>query len=72
LNALDLLQSEVNADKKLSETKAIFEALQIQQRCQEEMRKHYDFAMNALATVQANYSMDELTVLSNYLFHREY
>jgi geranylgeranyl diphosphate synthase type II len=72
LNALDLLQSEVNADKKLNETKAIFKALQIQQRCQEEMRKHYDFAMNALATVQANNSIDELSALANYLFHREY
>ncbi len=72
LSKLNALQGELDITKKLSETKALFEDLNIQELCNNEMRKHYDFAMSSLSTVQVANSLEELHALSNYLFHREY
>lgn len=72
LTMLNALQGELDITKKLSETKALFEDLNIQELCKNEMRKHYDFAMSSLSTVEAVNPLEELHALSNYLFHREY
>lgn len=72
LSKLNALQGELDITKKLSETKALFEDLNIQELCNNEMRKHYDFAMSSLSTVHVANSLEELHALSNYLFHREY
>lgn len=72
LSQLNALQEESDTSRKLHETKALFEVLNIQEHCKVEMHKHYDFAMASLATIQATNSMNELYVLSKYLFNREY
>jgi geranylgeranyl diphosphate synthase type II len=71
LNMLNSLQNEANPTEKLTQTISIFESLSIQDYCKKEMSKHYTHAMNALGTLSANITYQELEELAEYLFHRD-
>jgi geranylgeranyl diphosphate synthase type II len=69
---LDSLQKETNQKEKLTQTISIFESLNVQEHCKQEMTKHYSHAMNALRSISTNESYQELEELAEYLFHRDY
>lgn len=72
LNVLTFLQNEQNQTEKLSQTISIFEALNVQEKCKNEMSKHYTHAMDALKSISNNVNYDELEELAEFLFHRDY
>lgn len=71
-NRLEQLSEEINPSIKLTETKKLFDSLNIKDLCQNEMRIHEQLAMTALARLQTAHSCTELEELANYLFHRDY
>lgn len=72
LTQLSFLQNEQNDTEKITQTRSIFESLQIQELCKEEMSKHYSFAMTALSRIPQSISYKELEELAEFLFHRDY
>jgi geranylgeranyl diphosphate synthase type II len=72
LETLSKLQVELNDSYKISETKLIFEQLQIESLCKQEMKRHYTLAMKALNQIETQESAFELEQLAEFLFHREY
>ena len=66
------LQNEPNPTEKLTQTTSIFESLNIQEMCKNEMSKHYTHAMSALRSLSDKVSYKELEDLAEYLFHRDY
>jgi len=72
LTQLSFLQNEQDDTEKITQTRSIFESLQIQDQCKEEMSKHYSFAMTALSRIPQSISYKELEELAEFLFHRDY
>ena len=72
LTQLSFLQNEQNDTEKITQTRSIFESLQIQELCKEEMSNHYSFAMTALSRIPQSISYKELEELAEFLFHRDY
>jgi len=72
LETLSKLQVESNDSNKISGTKHIFEQLQIESLCKQEMKRHYTLAMKALNQIETQESAFELEQLAEFLFHREY
>jgi geranylgeranyl diphosphate synthase type II len=69
---LNSLQNEPNPTEKLTQTISIFESLNIQEMCKNEMSKHYTHAMEALKSISNNVAYEELEELAEFLFHRDY
>jgi geranylgeranyl diphosphate synthase type II len=69
---LQSLQNEQNQTEKLTQTISIFESLNVQEKCKNEMSKHYSRAMDALKSISENVAYDELEELAEFLFHRDY
>jgi geranylgeranyl diphosphate synthase type II len=72
LKELELLQQESDQNLKLKQTISIFEKLDVQEKCQSEMSKHYTHAMDALKRISNNVTYVELEELAEFLFHRDY
>jgi geranylgeranyl diphosphate synthase type II len=69
---LNSLQNEQNQTEKLAQTISIFESLNVQEKCKNEMSKHYTHAMTALKSISNNVNYEELEELAEFLFHRDY
>jgi geranylgeranyl pyrophosphate synthase len=69
---LNSLQNEENHIEKLAQTISIFEYLNVQEKCKDEMSKHYTHAMDALKSISNNANLEELEELAEFLFHRDY
>jgi len=69
---LNSLQNEQNQTEKLAQTISIFESLNVQEKCKNEMSKHYTHAMDALKSISNNVNYEELEELAEFLFHRDY
>jgi geranylgeranyl diphosphate synthase type II len=69
---LNSLQNEQNQTEKLTQTISIFETLKVQEKCKNEMSKHYTHAMDALKSISNNVTYNELEELAEFLFHRDY
>jgi geranylgeranyl diphosphate synthase type II len=72
LHQLNALQLETDEKQKIEGTKTIFEQLDIEALCKEEMKKHDRIAMSALKHLKTKESTIELEQLAEFLFHREY
>jgi geranylgeranyl diphosphate synthase type II len=72
IHILNSLQNEENHIEKLAQTISIFESLNVQEKCKDEMSKHYIHAMTALKSISNNVNYEELEELAEFLFHRDY
>jgi geranylgeranyl diphosphate synthase type II len=69
---LNYLQKEQSQTEKLTQTISIFESLNVQEMCKNEMSKHYTQAMEALKSTSDDIDFEELEELAEFLFHRDY
>ena len=72
LNLLKQLQSETEADLKLSRTKELFDHLDVRMTCKELMDTHFNKAIDALQMIHANPDRkQQLKDLALYLMNRD-
>ncbi len=72
LRELNLLVNEKNQDQKISQTRRIYDKLNVKAICEQTMRTHHELAFRALNKIELQNSKEKIKKLSDFIFFRDY
>lgn len=72
LRELNRLVNEKNQNKKISQTRRIYEKLDVKAICEQTMRTHHELAFLALNKIELQNSKEKIKKLSDFIFFRDY
>ncbi len=72
LRELNRLVNEKNQDQKISQTRRIYDKLNVKAICEQTMRTHHELAFGALNKIELQNSKEKIKKLSDFIFFRDY